>query len=242
VNRFVWDMRYGGIRRLESGITPSPLQPGELERSRYYTRGPLVMPGKYSIAVTVNGQTERVTTNVQLDPNLHMPLEQFRLQNEAALAVQKHLHTLNDIIERSQLIQQQLSQFQSDVLKDAALTARFADLLAQAKPLQQKLKQFQNSVYSPDIQHAVEEDDIHALADLHAKVEQVAGLLSFQYGVAPNAELQERITDLNREVNHRAEMFNALIKQDIAAYNKGAYAAGAPTLFSTPVEAAQTKQ
>lgn len=237
VNRFVWDLRYGGIRRLESGITPAPLQPGELERSRYYTRGPLVMPGAYTVAVTVNGKTQMAETHVELDPNLNIPLDQFRRQTEAALAVQKQLQTLNAIIERSQLMHQQLAQFQADVLKDTALTARFSGLLSQAKSLDEKVQAFQKSVYNPDVQHAVEEDEIHALADLHSKLEGVAAILSYEYGVPPNAELQRRITELGQEISQRTSEFDKLLNSDVAAYNKSAFAGGAPTLFAAPVSA-----
>jgi photosystem II stability/assembly factor-like uncharacterized protein len=235
VNRYLWDLRYGGIRRLESGITPGPLEPGELERSRYYSRGPNVLPGDYTIAVTVNGETEKATTHVELDPNLHIPVDDFRLQTEAALAVQKDLRTLNEVIERSQQIEQQLSHFRSDVLRDESLSTRFSSLLAQAKSLEDKITSFRKSVYNANIQHDVEEDDIHALQDLHAKIEGIAGDLSFEYGQPPNQELRERIAQFGRELTERTNFFNSLLKEDVAAYNKSAYAAGAPTVFATPI-------
>ena len=239
VNRFVWDLRYGGIRRLESGINPGPLEPGELERARYFTRGPNVLPGDYTVAVTVNGQTEKATTHVQLDPNLHIPLDDFKLQTQAALAIQKDLFTLNEIIERSQQIEGQLNQFQTDILHDATLTSRYSALLAQAKALEAKITSFRKSVYNANIQHNVEEDDIHALMDLHAKIDGVAGALSYEYGQAPNAELRERISQLSSELNDRANFFNSLLKEEVSAYNKSAYAVGAPTVFGAPIGTAQ---
>ncbi|HEX4810926.1 MAG TPA: hypothetical protein VH325_18455, partial [Bryobacteraceae bacterium] len=201
VNRFVWDLRHGGIRVLESSLTPRPLRPGELERARYYTRGPIVMPGDYNIAVTVNGQTQTTQTHVGLDPNLHIPLENFKAQTEAALTVQNDLETLNYVIERSQEIHQQLDQFQADVLKDASLTARYSALLAQLKQLKQKIEAFQKTVYNPLFQHNVLEDDIHGLADLHMQVDAVAGALSYMYGEAPNEELRARISELHGKVD-----------------------------------------
>ena len=235
VNRYVWDLRYGGIRRLESGIAPAPLEPGELERSKYYTRGPHVLPGDYTVAVTVNGQTEKATTHVELDPNLHIAIENFRLQMEAGLAIQRQLQRLNEMIERSQELEQQLHQFQADVLKDAGLTSRYSELLRQAKSLDGKVKEFQKSVYNSNIQHNVEEDDIHALLDLHAKVDAVAADLSYEYGQSPNAELQNRIKELDAAISVRENAFNTLLKNDVGAYNKAAYAAGAPSLFAAPI-------
>ncbi len=235
VNRYVWDLRYGGIRRLESGISLGPLEPGESERSRYYTRGPLVLPGEYIMAVTVNGQTEKATTTVELDPNLNVSVEDFRVQTEAALAIQKDQRTINEFVERSQEIDRQLNQFETDVLRDATLTARYSSLLAQAKSLDEKIKAFQKTVYNADVQHNVEEDDIHALADLHSKVGGIAAELSYEYGVPPNTELRERIHQLGEEVHDRANAFNALLKNDVGEYNKSAFAAGAPTLFSAPI-------
>jgi photosystem II stability/assembly factor-like uncharacterized protein len=239
INRFVWDLHHGGIRRVESSIPPGPLEAGESERSRYYTRGPRVLPGEYTVAVTVNGQTEKTTTRVQLDPNLQIPVENFRLQTEAGLALQKEVEILNEMIERSQNILSQLHQFQIDVLRSTSLSAHYSGLLPQAKSLEEKVKSFQKSVYNPNIQHNVEEDDIHALADLHAEVNGLAGELSYEYGQPPNAELRERISEMTKKVNNTEAAFN-LLRQDVVAYNKAAFAAGAPTVLAAPIGSAQT--
>ena len=59
----------------------------------------------------------------------------------------------------------------------------------------------------------------------------MAGRIGFAYGQAPNALVREEMATLTKELDQHLADFNNLIKTDVAAYNKEAYAAGAPTLY-----------
>ncbi|HEY7303531.1 MAG TPA: hypothetical protein VH601_05430 [Bryobacteraceae bacterium] len=231
INRFVWDLRYDGTRRLESAIPPEPPEPGEPERARFYMQGPRVLPGDYTISVTVSGQTEKTTTRVAPDPNLRFNAEDARAQTEAALAMRSEMTALNEMVERIERMERQIADFEKSVSTDGELKVKYESLAKQTKDLDKKLKAAKASIYNPGIQHNVEEDDIHALADLHGRVEGIAGELASAYEQPPNALLREEMTELSKEFNEHLAAFNNLLK-DVAAYNKAAYAAGAPTLFA----------
>lgn len=78
MNRFVWNLRYPHPKALPYGIFPPGLQkfvqyygtqdavPGATPF--YQPLGPLVVPGDYELALTVNGQTYRQTLHVLKDP------------------------------------------------------------------------------------------------------------------------------------------------------------------------------
>lgn len=110
VNRFIWNLRYQGARRLASGIPPGPLDPDELEETRYFTTGPRVLPGKYTVAVTVNGQTQKTEVTVLPDPNSQIDENRFRAQTQAGLLMRDELIALDKMIERIDLMQQQLAE------------------------------------------------------------------------------------------------------------------------------------
>jgi len=232
INRFVWDLRYDGTRRLESAIPPEPPEAGEPERMRFYMRGPDVLPGEYTISVTAAGQTQKTTTRVVADPNLHLNAEDFRTQTAAALAMRSEMAALNEMIERIERMERQISDFEKSAGAESETPGKYESLLAQAGDLDKKLKAAKASVYNPDIQHNVAEDDIHALADLHGRVEDIAGELASAYDQPPNALLREKMAEVSKEMNERLAAFNNLLKQDVTSYNKAAYAAGAPTLFA----------
>ncbi len=232
INRFVWNLRYQGARRLEADIPESPLRPGELEEARYFTTGPRVLPGAYEVAVSVNGKTQKTQVVVEPDPNLKLAPESFRRQTEAALTMRGEMTALNSMIERIDTMDRQLTELKKSISQETGESQKYAPLVRQADELQAKLKAAKDGIYDPNIQHKVEEDDIHALAALHANVEGMGGELAEAYDQPPNEIVRQRMAQLSAEVRQHISAFNALLKSDVAAFNKSAYSAGASTVFA----------
>jgi photosystem II stability/assembly factor-like uncharacterized protein len=232
INRYVWDMRYQGARRLDSGIPTGPLEPGELEEVRFFTTGPAVLPGKYEVAVTVNGKTQKAAVAVRPDPNLNINAENFRNQTEAALTLRNEMIALNNMIERIDTMDRQIAELKKSLSSETSETQKYASVLHQSDELRAKLKSAKDSVYDPNIQHDVEEDDIHQLTALHANVEGLAGELASAYDEPPNDLLRQHMDNLSVQVRQRLSAFNDLLKTDVANFNKAAYASGASTLFA----------
>jgi hypothetical protein len=231
INRFIWDMRYSGTRRLASAVRP---EPGAPPRARFFTRGPLVLPGEYKVAVTVDGKTQATTVTIESDPNLHIPESKFRAIAQAALQERNQFDALNVMIERLHSMKQQLEHFRQAAQREPALEQKYAPLLSQAKSLEKKIDSLSATVYNPNIQHNVAEDGIHAFTDFHGQLRDMAEDLSTRYGEVPNARDKERMAYLSKQLRQHLQAFHSLINTDLAAYNKAAHAAGAPTLFAGP--------
>ena len=60
----------------------------------------------------------------------------------------------------------------------------------------------------------------------------MARRLGFAYGEAPTPLEKERIEELEKQLTDYLKKYNDLIQSDVAAYNKAAFAVGAPTLFA----------
>ncbi len=80
LNRFVWDLRYpappslpygffGGLAKYTEYTLPDNAIPGNTPRIQ--PRGPLVVPGTYTIELSVDGETYRQPLTVELDPRVH---------------------------------------------------------------------------------------------------------------------------------------------------------------------------
>ena len=89
LNRFVWDLRYPHPQALTYGYfgkhldyfeytLPDHAIPGQTPR--YQPQGPLVVPGKYEVVLTINGQEHRHTLTVLPDPRVHASLADFQAQ------------------------------------------------------------------------------------------------------------------------------------------------------------------
>lgn len=66
MHRFVWDLRYPSPESLRHNYPISALY-GDTSAD---PRGPLVVPGKYEVRLTANGQTYRQSLEVRLDPRV----------------------------------------------------------------------------------------------------------------------------------------------------------------------------
>ena len=97
VNRFVWNLRYPAPPSLPYGYYGKMLEYTEYTLAdhaipgltpRQQPRGPLVLPGKYTIELRVSGQTMRRPLAVELDPRSHASLadlsEQFDVAQQIA--------------------------------------------------------------------------------------------------------------------------------------------------------------
>jgi photosystem II stability/assembly factor-like uncharacterized protein len=80
LNRFAWDLRYPAMKTLRYSYYGNALDyieytlsdhavPGEFPRE--LQPGPFVVPGEYSLVLTVNGKTYRQPLTVTLDPRVH---------------------------------------------------------------------------------------------------------------------------------------------------------------------------
>ena len=89
LHRFVWDLRYDSPPALPASYYGPILQYTEYtladhaiphETPRQQPQGPLVVPGDYSVELTVDGQTYRQPLTVKLDPRVHGSSEDLELQ------------------------------------------------------------------------------------------------------------------------------------------------------------------
>ncbi|MBV9435866.1 MAG: hypothetical protein JOZ44_07425, partial [Acidobacteria bacterium] len=100
LNRYVWDLRYPAPRTLRYSYYNNPTEyieytladhaiPGETPRQQ--PMGVLVLPGKYTLALTVDGKSYRRTLQVEADPRVHVPAtdlaEQLRVERIASGAM-----------------------------------------------------------------------------------------------------------------------------------------------------------
>jgi photosystem II stability/assembly factor-like uncharacterized protein len=130
-HRFVWDLRYPTPQWLfheysmAAVVGETPVAP----------RGPLVLPGKYELRLTVNGQTYRQPLEVKKDPRVSTSAadlsRQLQLELRITDAVAKEMDAYNKIA----ALRKQLSPLQ----KEVAGKRRSAQLAAAAKTLDGKL-------------------------------------------------------------------------------------------------------
>jgi hypothetical protein len=114
---------------------------------------------------------------------------------------------------------------------DEDLKKKFQPLMGKAFQLGRKLRTLKDSVYNSELQQG-SEDDIHYLAAFNSKLSGISGGGPFAYGEPPTQLALDQKAELTKELEQHLAEFNKLIQTDVAAYNKDAFAAGAPTLYA----------
>ena len=222
VNRYVWNMQYDPPTKLN-------FEKAAIGGGDGNPNGPSVIPGDYSIAVTVGGRTETTTASVRMDPNQAIPPEEIRTQAVLALKIRNELSAYAEMLNRISAMQDALDGFSNRITEDAD-KAKYKAALDAAKDLGKKLGDLKDSVYNSEVQKETIEDDIHYLARLDTQLQY----LSYGAGGDPQPMLQS-VLDLDAELtpklNDALTKFNALLQKDVVDYNKTAFGLGAPTLL-----------
>jgi photosystem II stability/assembly factor-like uncharacterized protein len=230
INRFVWSMRYDGPERL---TFERQQEPSEFAEFFGRGRGPTVLAGKYHIVITVGEHKAEADVEVRPDPNLKIDPENFRAALRFSLEVRNAVSALNTMLNRVDGMQKSLTAFQGMVRSsdDEELKKKFQPLMGKAFQLGRKLRTLKDAVYNSELQPG-SEDDLHYLAAFNSKLSGLSGGGAFAYGEPPTQLALDQKAELTKELEQHLEDFNKLIQTDVAAYNKDAFAVGAPTLYA----------
>jgi photosystem II stability/assembly factor-like uncharacterized protein len=233
INRHVWNMRYEGPKRVASAKEAPPNDFFEPNR------GPDVVPGTYKVAVTIKGDTQTQTVAVLPDPRWPADLEALRAQTRAGLEVRNGVTALNEMINRIDSLQSQISALEKDLRgggedggeASGPASRRYEAVLRAGKDLGKKLKELRDKVYNPDMQRDVGQDGIHYHTDFQGRVQRLAQALS-GYNQAPGDLFKDEMAGRRRELDGYLSQFNEMAKTDISSFNKTAAEQGVPTLFA----------
>ncbi len=228
INRYVWSMHYDGATPLNFEKKP------DLGAFSFFfrNRGPLVMPGKYTVTVSVGKHKASEVAEVAPDPNLKVDPAVFAEQLKPALEARNDLTALDTMLNRIVSLEKQIHQVHSLIREDKAHATDLQPAIGQLDTLSKKLKTLEESVYNTEVQRDALEDDIHYLSRFHDQLRGLAGDMGSGYAEPPRPiELQKK-SELEQKLSQVLGQFNALVKGDVATYNEAATSKGIPTLYA----------
>jgi hypothetical protein len=113
MNRFVWDLRYPDATRFPGLI----MWAGNV-------RGPRIVPGKYQVRLTVDGQTQTQQFMVKKDPRTPTTPEDFQKQLALALQIRDKLSQANEGVIKIREAKLQLEKYAGSDNKAVAEAAK----------------------------------------------------------------------------------------------------------------------
>ena len=230
VNRYVWNLRYGGPTRLN--FERPPAAEDEENPFRQVT-GPRAIPGTYTIALTAGGRTETKTVSVEPDPVLGGDPARFTAQLHAGLEWRNALSALNEMLNRIVSLDTQLKNTQQALRDNAGSDSTMAGpVTRQGRELGRKLKELKDSLYNSDVQREAGQDDIHYLNRFHDRLQSLGFGLAFAYALPPTEVVTARFKELRAALDGYIAKFNDLLRTDVAGFNKTAEDRRAPILVA----------
>ena len=148
LNRFVWDLRYTGIARVPDYYLWEYKDGG---------RGPLAVPGKYQVRLTVDGKSQSAGFEVTMDPRVQVSQADLQKQFDLLIQVRDQLSRVYDTVNQIQDVREQMDGLRKRLPDNAAVknTIAAADaldknlLLVRDDLAQMKIKSNEDSLAYP---------------------------------------------------------------------------------------------
>jgi photosystem II stability/assembly factor-like uncharacterized protein len=217
LNRVVWDLRFGGARVRRPPTEEEPPFFGG-------PRGPAVVPGTYTLKLTVGDKVVQKPVEVRLDPNVTTPLAELQKLQEMSLKLRDMQSATNTALRAMDSLKSQLD-FIERTQKDRAgdLPKEFAD----------KLTAYKKQVDDLSGKLARPEDHFGGVPSRPQLSDRLGGLFFTidSVNAAPNQAQQSYFTDLQTEFHQKLEEVNRFITQTVPQMNETLKRFNAPQLI-----------
>jgi len=110
MHRFIWDLRYPPPDSLEHEYPISAIY-GDTPR---YPLGPSVLPGEYTVTLSVGGKTSAQKFTVKMDPRVNTSPEGLRAQFELAQRITRGMHDSYTALSHVRAIRERIHQLEND--------------------------------------------------------------------------------------------------------------------------------
>jgi outer membrane murein-binding lipoprotein Lpp len=212
LNRFVWNLRVSGVREIKNVINDEGV-----------TDGPMVVPGRYTVRLTVGGRTLSQPFTVVDDPRVRATPAELAASYDLASRTVAKINDITDAVTRIESLQSQLAA-RSTQVKGQAYAARVDSA---ATSLKGRLEAIRSQLA-----------DVHSEADqitLHYPVRPYNQLLnvnrmaqSFERG--PTDQASAIYSTLAGQVDTLIARERALEAGEISAFNAMLRELGAPAV------------
>lgn len=205
LNRFDWDLRYPDATTFPGII----LWAGSV-------RGPMVVPGSYTVRLTVNGKTQSEKFEVRKDPRLETTPQDFTAQLETALQMRDKLSQTDQAILDIRSVRKQIDELTAR-LGDSGDSAKAKIVVDRVHELSKQLTEIEEALYQT--KSKASEDPLNFPVRLNNKL---AALLTAveESDTKPTAAQQEVYEDLATGINTQINKLKQVMDTGVPAFNR----------------------
>lgn len=204
LNRFVWDLHYEWANRV----------PG------YYlweyndgARGPLALPGKYQVRLTVAGKSQTAPFEVQLDPRVNTSQSDLEKQFKLEMDLHRQLNRVYDAVNQIQDVREQLTGLKKRVAGSSSKT-----LLDAANGLDARLVAVRDPLVNLTI--SASEDSLAFAPGIDGRLAFLSMAVAGFSDSAPTESQYQQLGQLTQETNELLAHWEQVRSSDIVAFQK----------------------
>jgi hypothetical protein len=236
LNRVNWDLRYAPPRLVALRTTP-PENPHIWEEPRFRgqdTRpvthwglepaqvGPLVTPGKYTVALTVDGQTSRQPIEILRDPRVATSVADLDLSVRLQLRLRDNISAAADMINTIEIMRKQLEDVKKGYRDDPSKAA----LLKRVEEMDGKLFDVESKLLEPaqmtsDDKYFQQAYRVYMnLIWLNGEVGPGAGDVAGGADFAPTDTSVSVMETIEKDLNAATADYKKLMEDEVPAFNR----------------------
>ncbi len=209
-HRFMWDLHYQPV----PNIAPQyPIAAVYRNTAPDFT-APWVLPGNYSISLTVGGKTYTQPLTVKMDPRVKTSEADLRTQFDLSKQLYDNRLALEPISERIDLLN-------AELVKSRELAKQNAAIIAQIDQLGKKINELAGASNQPR--------GTNLSLGILDRLTTLFGMLQ-EVDAAPTPRVETAAADVSRESQSIVKRWKSIESQDVPALNKQLQAAGFPKL------------
>ncbi|MBV8895554.1 MAG: hypothetical protein JO051_03505 [Acidobacteriaceae bacterium] len=205
LNSFDWDLRYPDATSFPGMI----LWAGNV-------RGPMLVPGAYTVRLTVDGKTQTQKFEVRKDPRLETTPQEFTAQLETAMQMRDKLTQTNQAIIQIRDVRKQIDELTAR-LRESNDSAKAKTVLDRAHSLSKELTDIEEALYQT--KSKASEDPLNFPVKLNNKL---AALLTAveEADTQPTASQQQVYEDLATGINAQINKLKQVMESGVPAFNR----------------------
>jgi photosystem II stability/assembly factor-like uncharacterized protein len=224
LNRFVWDLHYEGATSVPDYY---------LYEYKDGARGPLPLPGRYQVRLTVDGKSQIVPLELKLDPRVNVAQTDLEKQFKLLIDIRDQLSRVFDAVNQIEDLRSQVNGLRKR-LPDSSGTKTVATA---ASGLDQKLVAVRNSLINLKI--TANEDSLAYPPQIDAKLAYLAMAVGGESDSAPTEAEYQLFEKLKKQSNEFLARWAELQRTEVAGFQKLATEQGIQAIVVPAVSSGQ---
>ncbi len=205
MNRLVWDLRYESASHVPDYY---------LWEYKSGAKGPLVLPGKYQVRLTVDGETQTAALDVTLDPRVNVSAADLQKQFHLLMQIRDQLSHIYDTVNQLQDVRSQVSGLQKRLPENEGTKPIFSA----AASLDQKLLAVRDDLVQMQIR--ANEDSLAYPQRVDSKLAGLAIAVGEGTDSAPTEAEDQVFEKLKRQSDDAMARWSQIRSTDLMAFEK----------------------